>query len=97
MNGSAQQVFHNCIVTHVLSSAPKNVLSVQVTLAAKAKGLNVSFLSTENAISTYNYLVTEDRLVACAAIPPFKVKNSHLNLAGYRLYPNLSHFSRIFF
>jgi len=46
----------------------------KVTLAAKAKGLNVSFLSTENAIATYNYLVSEDRLVACAAIPPLKVK-----------------------
>jgi len=45
----------------------------KVTLAAKAKGLNVSFLATEHAITTYNYLVTEDRLVACAAIPPFKV------------------------
>jgi len=47
-----------------------NTHMAKVTLACKAKGLNVSFLPTEKAISTYNFLVTEDRLVSCAALPP---------------------------
>ena len=56
-----------------------NTHMAKVTLACKAKGLNVSFLPTEKAISTYNFLVTEDRLVSCAGM----VNNSFFLLLSF--------------
>jgi len=46
----------------------------KTTLLMKQKGLNVTFLPTDDAAATYNFLVGEDRLVACAAIPPSGVR-----------------------
>lgn len=46
----------------------------KLTLTMKQKKLNIEFLPTEDAIATYNYLVSEDRLVAAALIPPNVVK-----------------------
>lgn len=40
----------------------------------KKKGLNVEFLETEHAISTYNYMCSEQRAVAAALIPPQHVR-----------------------
>ncbi len=40
----------------------------------RATGLNVEVLSTENAISTYNYLCAEGRAVGAALIPPDVVR-----------------------
>ena len=40
----------------------------------RQKGINVEVLTTENAISTYNYLVEEGRVVAAALIPPSFVR-----------------------
>ena len=42
----------------------------KVTLAMKAQGVTVVFMPTDKAVATYNWLVYEDRLAACAALPP---------------------------
>ena len=39
----------------------------------KAQGLAVVFMPTDKAVATYNYLVYEDRLAACVALPPSEV------------------------
>ena len=46
----------------------------KVILKMRQKGLNIEVLTTENAISTYNFLVEEGRVVAAALIPPDFVK-----------------------
>lgn len=46
----------------------------KVTITMRQKGLNVECLPTEDAIASYNYLCSEDRLVAAALIPPHKVR-----------------------
>ena len=52
-----------------LKARSKMVANVMMTLRKRSK-LNVEALPTEDAISAYNYLIDEDRLVACALIPP---------------------------
>lgn len=47
-------------------------------LSLKSKGINVNIMSTEHAISTYNYLCCENRMVAAALIPPTKMRNLNL-------------------
>ena len=42
----------------------------KVVLSLRKNGYNVEVMSTEHAISTYNYLCAEGRLVAAALIPP---------------------------
>lgn len=41
-----------------------------IHIACKKMKLNVEFMTTENAIATYNYMCSEERLVAGALIPP---------------------------
>ncbi len=52
------------------------------------QGLNVECLPTEDAIASYNYLCSEDRLVAAALIPPHKVRfissDHEMTIAGYK-------------
>jgi len=48
--------------------------SVKQLIDIRQSGLNVELLPTEHAISTYNYLCSEVRLVAAALIPPDKVR-----------------------
>ena len=45
------------------------IANIIMSLKKKSK-LNIEALPTEDAISAYNFLVHEDRLVACALIPP---------------------------
>merc|ERR1711915_261288 len=52
----------------------RNPVDPKVILAMRKKGVNVEVLTTENAISTYNYLVEEGRVVAAALIPPSFVR-----------------------
>ena len=52
----------------------RNPVDPKVILAMRKKGINVEVLTTENAISTYNYLVEEGRVVAAALIPPSFVR-----------------------
>ena len=42
----------------------------KVIVGMRNRKLNVECLPTEDAISAYNYLVAEDRLVAATLIPP---------------------------
>jgi hypothetical protein len=42
----------------------------KVIVGMRNKKINVECLPTEDAISAYNYLVAEDRLVAATLIPP---------------------------
>ena len=41
----------------------------------KKKGISLEVLTTENAISTYNYLLEEGRVVAAALIPPAYIRS----------------------
>ena len=52
----------------------RNPVDPKVILKMRQKGINVEVLTTENAVSTYNYLVEEGRVVAAALIPPSFVK-----------------------
>ncbi|TRY61539.1 hypothetical protein TCAL_04173 [Tigriopus californicus] len=45
-------------------------------VACKKMKLNVEFMTTENAIATYNYMCSEERLVAGALIPPQRLRQS---------------------
>lgn len=49
-------------------------MSPKVILRMKKLGLNIEVLTTEKAVSTYNFLVEEGRIVAAALIPPESVK-----------------------
>merc|ERR1712173_162582 len=51
----------------------------KLTLTMKQKKINLECLPTEDACSAYNYLVSEDRLVAAALIPPNHVQQSSLD------------------
>ena len=42
----------------------------RVIVGMRNRKINVECLPTEDAISAYNYLVAEDRLVAATLIPP---------------------------
>ena len=42
----------------------------RVIVGMRDRKINVECLPTEDAISAYNYLVAEDRLVAATLIPP---------------------------
>ena len=45
-------------------------MNPRLVLMLRKKGFNVEVMSTEHAISTFNYLCAEDRLVCAALIPP---------------------------
>jgi len=62
------------VIGHGLTSGERHPVDPRTILKLKAQGLNIEVLTTENAISTYNYLVEEGRLVAAALIPPDHVK-----------------------
>lgn len=62
------------IVGHGMSKNTRNPVDPKTILKMRQKGVNVEVLSTENAISTYNFLVEEGRVVAAALIPPDFVK-----------------------
>ena len=62
------------VIGHGLTSGERHPVDPKTILKMKSKGLNIEILTTENAISTYNYLVEEGRLVAAALIPPDHVK-----------------------
>ena len=61
------------------------------------QGLNVECLPTEDAIASYNYLCSEDRLVAAALIPPHKVRfissDHEMTNAGYKSTKNKDMFT----
>lgn len=56
------------------TTTSRNPVDPKVILKMRKKGINVEVLTTENAISTYNYLVEEGRVVAAALIPPSFVR-----------------------
>jgi len=58
------------IIGHGQASGVRNPVDVRVILCMKQKGITLEVLTTENAISTYNYLLEEGRVVAAALIPP---------------------------
>lgn len=44
-----------------------------MVLSLRQKGYNIEVMDTEHAVSTYNYLCDEGRLVGAALIPPEKM------------------------
>ena len=56
------------------TTTSRNPVDPKVIMKMRQKGINVEVLTTENAISTYNYLVEEGRVVAAALIPPSFVR-----------------------
>eukprot|EP00092_Neocalanus_flemingeri_P097073 GFUD01123659.1.p1 GENE.GFUD01123659.1~~GFUD01123659.1.p1 ORF type:complete len:226 (-),score=62.48 GFUD01123659.1:43-720(-) len=62
------------IIGHGMTKVSRNPVDPRTILKMKQKGVNVEVLTTENAISTYNFLVEEGRVVAAALIPPDFVK-----------------------
>jgi len=62
------------VIGHGLTNGARNPVDPKTILKMRQKGLNIEVLSTENAISTYNFLVEEGRVVAAALIPPDFVK-----------------------
>ena len=65
-----------------------NYCSLQNSKIDFFQGLNVECLPTEDAIASFNYLCSEDRLVAAALIPPDKVRfissDHEVTAAAYR-------------
>ena len=53
--------------------AERSKMIQKVVMAMKKKKINLECMPTEDAIAAYNYLVTEDRLVAACLIPPEEV------------------------
>ena len=62
------------VIGHGLTKSSRNPVDPRTILKLRRNGLNVEVLTTENAISTYNFLVEEGRVVAAALIPPDFVK-----------------------
>jgi len=62
------------VIGHGMTKSSRNPVDPKTILKMRQKGLNVEVLTTENAISTYNFLVEEGRVVAAALIPPDFVK-----------------------
>jgi len=58
------------IIGHGELPSVRNPVDISVILGMKKKGIILEVLTTENAISTYNYLLEEGRVVAAALIPP---------------------------
>lgn len=58
------------VIGHGAEPHVRDPVSIPVILAIKKKGISVECLPTEKAISTYNYLMEEGRVVAAALIPP---------------------------
>jgi len=62
------------VIGHGEEPNVRDPVSIPVLLAMKKKGIAVECLTTEKAISTYNYLMEEGRVVAAALIPPLFMK-----------------------
>ena len=62
------------IIGHGMNKVSRNPVDPKTILKMRQKGVTVEVLSTPNAISTYNFLVEEGRVVAAALIPPEFVK-----------------------
>jgi len=65
--------------THTQYLKERNKMIQKVMMGMRRKKINVECLPTEDAISAYNYLVAEDRLVAAVLIPPEEVLQSELS------------------
>jgi len=63
------------VIGHGQESTVRNAVDIKSILGVKQKGLNLEILATDKAISTYNYLIEEGRVVAAALIPPLYVKD----------------------
>ena len=58
----------------------------KVIVGMRNRKINVECLPTEDAISAYNYLVAEDRLVAATLIPPeemVQVCENHIEMPQF--------------
>ena len=62
------------VIGHGGQPGVRDPVDPRVILKMKKKGVNIEVLTTEKAISTYNFLVEEGRIVAAALIPPETVK-----------------------
>jgi len=62
------------VIGHGGQAGVRDPVSPKVILRMKKLGLNIEVLTTEKAVSTYNFLVEEGRIVAAALIPPESVK-----------------------
>jgi len=58
------------IIGHGEKPTVRDAIDVKVILGMKKKGYVIEVLPTDKAISTYNYLLEEGRVVAAALIPP---------------------------
>ena len=58
------------VIGHGGNSRVRDPVRPEVILRMRKKGLNIEVQTTEQAISVYNFLVEEGRVVAAALIPP---------------------------
>jgi len=63
----------------------RNPVDVKVILSLKKKGIPLEILSTEKAVSTYNYLLEEGRVVAAALIPPRYISPNPISTATRKI------------
>jgi NADH dehydrogenase [ubiquinone] 1 alpha subcomplex assembly factor 3 len=61
------------IIGHGGPAGTRDAVRPEVVLRMRARGLGLEVLTTEQAISTYNFLAEEGRVVAAALIPPDSV------------------------
>jgi NADH dehydrogenase [ubiquinone] 1 alpha subcomplex assembly factor 3 len=62
------------VIGHGEDTHVRDPVSIKVILGLKKKGIPVECLATEKAVTTYNYLMEEGRVVAAALIPPSYIK-----------------------
>jgi cell division protein FtsB len=62
-------IFNRLIFSFVIFQYTLTIIKL-LYLALRSKGVTLEVLTTENAVSAYNYLVEEGRVVAAALIPP---------------------------
>lgn len=74
--GKTQSLQSSGRASHEKYIKERNKMIQRVMMSMRRKKINVECLPTEDAISAYNFLVAEDRLVAATLIPPEEVLRS---------------------
>ena len=71
---------------------------IKLMMQLRKEGHNFQFMATEDAISSYNFMTAENRVVAAALIPPVSVskeQNRLLHLQGRRMLQEFVYSGRI--
>ena len=59
---------------------------IKLMMQLRKEGHNIQFMATEDAISAYNFMTAEGRVVAAALIPPTSVRKKELHAIDVRLH-----------